>query len=205
MLNAALDNVKVVRQAYHGIAMVGNHCHVVLKHFTKLTRVLGDRDDELLFNEIFGLFKDITMLMSAPRFLNDQEIDRLEELCFDFGAKFSVDFPERNITRKIHELVFRVPEFVRQFRTLGLLSEQEGESKHAAINAELRSLASVRSRSKKLELVLEKEELRSFTDKSLVQAKSRLCKMCNEKGTKTFLRCSKDGIRCCPTCQKDRF
>ena len=82
MLNAALDNIKVVRQAYHGNVMVGNHCHIVLKHFTMLTRVLGDRDDELLFNEIFGLCKDITMLMSAPRFLNDQEIDRLEELCF---------------------------------------------------------------------------------------------------------------------------
>ena len=80
MLNAALDNIKVVHQAYHGNVMVGNYCHIVLKHFTKLTRVLGDRDDELLFNEIFGLFKDITMLMSAPRFLNDQEIDRLEEL-----------------------------------------------------------------------------------------------------------------------------
>ena len=84
------------------------------------------------------------------------------------------------------------------------MSEQEGESKHAA-NAKLRSLATVRSRSKKLELALQKEELRSFTDKSLVQAKPRLCKMSNETGTKTFLRCSKDGTRCCPTCQKDRF
>ena len=36
-LNKALEEMKVVRQAYHGNVMVGNHCIIVLKKFQALT------------------------------------------------------------------------------------------------------------------------------------------------------------------------
>ena len=144
-------------------------------------------------------------LISSNRFLDEAKINRIDVLCTDFGAKFPIYFPNRNITRKMHELVFTVPNFVKQFRTLGLL-EQEGESKHAAINAELRSLSSVRSHSEKLKLVLEKEELRSFMNKSLIKGKARLCHhACNENAIRTFLRCVKDGTCCCRICEPEKF
>ena len=104
-----------------------------------LTRVLSNRNGEANFNDIFSIFRDIMELISSNRFLDEAEIYRINVLCTDFGAKFPIYFPNRNIIRKIHELVFTVP----NFHTLGLLSEQEGESKHAAINAQLRSLSSV--------------------------------------------------------------
>ena len=44
---------------------------------------------------------------------------------------------------KIHELIFNIPRFVKnKLKTIGMLSEQDGESKHAAVKAE-RSLACV--------------------------------------------------------------
>ena len=39
---------------------------------------------------------------------------------------------------------------MKTYKTIGHLSKQEGESKHAAINAELRSLSSVRNHADRL-------------------------------------------------------
>ena len=66
-----------------------------------------------------------------------------------------------------------MPRFVKAFKTLGFLSEQ-GERKHAAVNAELWSLACVRSHIDRFQLVLEREELHSFVDKRLLKAKVRI-------------------------------
>ena len=87
-------------------------------------------------------------LMMARRFLTKEEINYLCEKCGEIFPKY---FPARNITRKIHKFVFNVPRFVKTYRTIGLLSEQEGESKHAAINAELQSLSSVRNHADRLQ------------------------------------------------------
>ena len=140
----ALENMKVVRQAYHGNVMVGNHCVIVLQRYTELTAVISDQPIHRGFNEVFKLFSDAMTLIMARRFLSNEEVAKLTKLCHRFGEVFPVHFPERNIIRKIHELVFNVPIFVEVHRTIGMLSEQEGESKHASVNAELRSLACVR-------------------------------------------------------------
>ena len=59
-----------------------------------------------------------------------------------------------------------------------MLSEQEGEFKHAAVKAELRSLACVRNHAERIRLVLEREELRSMGDKNVLKAKPWLCERC---------------------------
>ena len=88
-------------------------------------------------------------IISARRFLTNSEIVTLEEHCNMFGCLFPKYFPDRSITRKIHELVFNVPKFAKEHNTVGLLSEQEVESKHASVNAELCSLPCVRSHAEK--------------------------------------------------------
>ena len=67
----------------------------------------------------------------------------------------------------MHEMIFNVPRFVNHWKTIGLLLEQEGESKHAAVNAELRSLACVRNHAERIQLILEREELCSSADKNI--------------------------------------
>ena len=90
------------------------------------------------------------------------------ERCDKFGQKFPIYFTQRNITPKIHELIFNIPLFVQKHKTIWMLSEQEEESKHASINAEITPLANVTNASDRIRLVLEREELRSTLDKKLL-------------------------------------
>ena len=77
--------------------------------FEVLTRVLSNGNDEANFNDIFSIFRDIMELISSNRFLDEAEINRIDVLCTDFGAKFPIYFPNRNITRNIYELVISSP------------------------------------------------------------------------------------------------
>ena len=70
--------------------------------------------------------------------------------------------------------MFNVPRFVEKWGRIEELAEQEGESLHAVVKAELRSLACVRNKAEKMRLVLERTELRSAADKSLIQPTPRL-------------------------------
>ena len=58
--------------------------------------------------------------------------------------------------KKDPQLIFNVPQFVKKHKTIGMLSEQEGESKHAGINAEFCSLACVRNHAEQMRLVVER-------------------------------------------------
>ena len=199
-LNEELEKMHVHRQAYHGNVFVGNHAIIVLENHRSLTKVIEDQAGYDALNKIFDNFNGIVKLMMARRFLTPEEIENLKSLIHEFG----VQFPSfgRSITRKIHELIFTVPRFVTKYKTIGLLSEQEAESKHASVNAELRSLACVRNHAEKLKLVLQREELRSCMNKSLMKPVPRLCSVC----PRTFLRSAPvDGSRHCPKCESDLF
>ena len=68
----------------------------------------------------------------------------------------------------MHEYIYTVPRFVMNHKTLGLLSEEEGESLHAALNMEFRNLMSVKESEFKLYLGLRRHALRSMSDKKLI-------------------------------------
>ena len=178
----------------------------ILRNHTILTEVLDNDEVIERFNDVFHCLHEIMKLVMATRFLDDNEIERVSELCKTFSEVFHRAFPDRSITRKIHELVFNVPRFIKQWRTLGLFSEQEGESKHNAVNRQLRVLACMREPSEKLRLVMEREELRSFADKRVMTKPVRLCQVCLDNGNgRQFLRCTKDGSRKCKKCDPASF
>ena len=205
-LSEKLEAIHVVRQAYHSNAIVGNHCMLILRHHRQLTDVLSDDPDmKAKFDAIFSCFHDIMILASAKRFLDDSEVARVRELCVSFATLFHDVFPDRSITRKIHELIFNVPRFIEQWRTLGLFSEQEGESKHNAVNQQLRVLACMREPSKCLRLVLEREELRGFADKQMMSKPARLCKSCSTPQARHFVRSTREGTKHCPNCEPSFF
>ena len=98
---------------------------------------------------VFSIFSRIgPVLFRKSRFPSQEEIATLEELCNRFGEVFLVFFPDLNITRKMHELIFYVPKFASRFKTIGLMTEEVGESLHASVNRELRNLFSLRYRTK---------------------------------------------------------
>ena len=117
----------------------------------------------------------------AHRFLTEMEIDQLEMSCEKLGVIFPKYFPYRNITRKIHQHIMHVPRFARKHKTIGLLS---------AIKAEHRSLSSVRDQGERIRLAIEREELRSASDKKLIMPKVWLCQKCRPE--RIFLGSGKD-------------
>ena len=141
------------------------------------------------FIELFSLFNMIQpLIFMKQRMLKDEEITLVKDACYKFSALFPLYFPEKNITRNIHEFVFSVPRFINIFKTTALLSEEEGESLHAAVNMELRQLIAVRNPAEKMQLLLKRQELRSKASKNLIRREPRMCKDCKaSKGKKSLL------------------
>ena len=84
-LNEALESIKVVRQAYHGNVMVGNHCIIVLNHYQKLTSVTSSNQElSLKFNAVIWVFM---ILIMARRFLTEEEID-IYAICVKSSEKY---------------------------------------------------------------------------------------------------------------------
>jgi len=174
-LNDTLSIIKGERQAFHGDIFVGNHCKIILAQHKLVCSVL-DKDPLLpKIVQLFGVFSAIQPYLFTKTLLNEADIAFVTEKCWEFGALFPQYFPQENITRKIHELVFDIPEFISKHKTVGRYSDQERESLHNSANQELRRLACVRNNKLKLKLVLESQEMRGKADRSLVVAKARLC------------------------------
>ena len=206
LLSTKLEAINVVRQAYHSNAIVGNHCMSILRNHRQLTDVLDDDPDtKAKFDAVFKCFHEIMILVSAKRFLDDSEVARVRVLCNSFAILIHNVFPDRSITRKMHELIFNVPRFIEQWKTLGLFSEQEGESKHNAVNQQLRVLACMREPSERLRLVLEREELRGFAHKNIIAKPARLCRSCSTPNARHFVRSTRDGTKHCRNCEPSFF
>ena len=194
-LISILDEIKVERQAYHGKAFVGNHCKLILKNHELVCSVLSTSPDlHTKFVDIFSIFAEVQPLLFRKNYLTVVEIARVKYLCNLFGERYPVCFPDETITRKMHELIFDVPRFLENHNTVGLYSEEEGESIHNAINQELRQLCCVRNNAQKLKLLLRRQELRGRADRSLLVPVRRLCQRCLVGGVSTFLRQGKCNI-----------
>ena len=129
-----LDSIKVVRQAYHGDVFIGNHCKIISTNYEKLCSVVSDEPEfHEHISESFWIYSELDKLISAKRFLTDVEILSIKELCMGFG-KFTVNFRNETVARRMHELIFDVPRFLTKHKTLGYLSEEEGEGLHCLIN-----------------------------------------------------------------------
>ena len=76
-------------------------------------------------------------------------------------------FPKENCCGKIYELIFYVPRFLDKHKTLGYLSQEEGESMHHLLIKQLRQYQSVRDEGEKLQLAITNEELLSTAERTL--------------------------------------
>ena len=181
--NRKLEDMKVIRQAYHGNVFVGNHCKLILNTYESLCNVVADKPDfHHKLNTVFGIFSKICpLLFLKSRHLTSDEIASIKQLCNEFGEVFPVFLPECNVPRRLHEVILNVPRFVSEFRMTGITSEEEGRSIHASVNSELCQLFSVREPARKLPLTLKRQELRSKAPKSLLAHAPRLCTFCKDK------------------------
>ena len=63
--------------------------------------------------------------------------------------------------------LFDVPRFLSKHKTIGLFSEEEGESLHKSVNQELKLLSCVRDPLQRLALAFKRQELRGTADRTL--------------------------------------
>ena len=195
-LNDILRSIKVDRQAFHGDIFVGNHCKIILAKHEYVCSVLeGDEIYDKIVH-LLRVFGEIQPLLFTKKFFLKLRFPGYKP---NVGSSiFSRYFPNESVTRKIHELVFDVPEFCSAHKTIGRYAEEEGESLHNSVNQELRRLACVRNDIHKLKLVLKGQELRGKADRSLAVPTPRLCSTCKGQGKKSFLKKGN-----CPNCSQE--
>ena len=169
-----LSELKVDRQVYHGNSFIGNHCKILLSNIDKLLSVLDECPiEQSQFKEILTIFDALMKLCMKKSFLSQDEIDEVGSLCNKFGEKFPLYFPEESILPKMHELIFHIPRFVQAHGSLGLFSEEEGESLHAVFNNYNRQLACVRDSQQRFQLLVENQELSGVIDRTLAKPRPR--------------------------------
>ena len=61
-----LDRNKIIRQAYHGNILIGNHCKIILNNYEKICDVVsnepGFHED---ISECFPIYSELSKLISA--------------------------------------------------------------------------------------------------------------------------------------------
>ena len=177
-LMGVLENLNVERQAFHSNSFVGNHCTTILQNYEALCDVFDDLPTRQKFADVFKVFAEVQPLIRAKRYLNEHEIGEVKRLCYEFGERFPQNFPDSNLTRKMHEHIFHVHAFVEKHRTIGMFSEEEGEALHNLVNQELRQIACVRHVASKYRLLLKRLAILGSADRTCVVPVSRKCMTC---------------------------
>lgn len=174
-----LDDMNVDRQAYHSNAFVGNHCKIILEKFSMFceTLCLVDEDFCKKMMTVMKEFSGAHRLMTAKKMLTGRELTDLKHHCTKFGEIYPLYFPESPcLIRKMHALTFHVPMFAEEHETIGLFSEEEGETIHKIVNQKLRQYSNVRAPSQRNKLIHQDLELSCVTSRESLKTPVRKCR-----------------------------
>ena len=147
---------------------------------------------------IFDLFHRAYRLYTAARILTDAEVTMLEGWCPMVASQLHQHFPEESITPKLHMLAVEIPRFARQFRTVGLFTEQNIESFHAQVNQFGRQYAGVASTLHRYELMFQAAILKCSPQIEAYEPPKRVCPQCSLPIAKTdlsYCQCAKPPTR----------
>ncbi|XP_071509575.1 uncharacterized protein [Diadema antillarum] len=152
-LDEALHEMTIHRQAYYGRTFVGNHAHKCLQpsNVGKLTRkivattervcpgasaVIGEAERVAKrYETLLLLYSRCHSRMNTSRFLEQEEIDELENDIKAYTTFFRANFPSESTPPKLHLLEEHVVPWLRKWgASPGMMGEQGGESVHAQLN-----------------------------------------------------------------------
>jgi hypothetical protein len=149
LLDSTITSLHVKRQRYHGGAFVGNDCIRLLKGANQLAAVLtprqftssdgkqhtiGSNDQSSRVLGLLTRLRDLHQLYSAARPLCRHEVAALQRKAYEYGNWYPVNFPDQTITPKMHVMIYHMPELAQLYHTVGMFSEQAGESIHTVFN-----------------------------------------------------------------------
>jgi hypothetical protein len=102
------------------------------------------------YETVMTVLNKMSRLMRTTRDLTDQETRLLSQLGLQFGAAWHAAFPE-SYSPKVHMLAHHLVDVVKKYGSIGRLSEEGMEAKHALRNLALRSVWAVREPVKRQE------------------------------------------------------
>jgi hypothetical protein len=134
---------------YHGGTFVGNDCVRLLNHHAAISQSLGKRDILLpdgskksfgnstqaqTSNTLLSKLHQLDCLFTLPRPLCRHEVAIYCMRAYSFGNWFPVHFPTQHITPKMHVMIYHMTRCAQHYHTIGMFSEQAGESIHNVFN-----------------------------------------------------------------------
>ena len=151
-------------QIYHVGTMIGNHCDIYLDNYESLTIYISDENSRLFFNNYFSIIKQIIRKCQAKHWLSEEDIELVTQLCMELGQQWPKLY--KSITTKVDDIINHLPRFIKEFKTLGFLSEEDTESLNIDMNVILRPLSCIRSKHLKLKLGLKRLASKKSHDES---------------------------------------
>jgi hypothetical protein len=128
---------------------------------------------------LFQCYATVYWYITVTRILTVQESEFCTEKCHQFMREFRAVFPNERVTPKMHFLSVEIPRFLRQFRTVGLLSEQNVESFHAHVNRLRRQYATVYAPHARYKLIFQAAALAFSPQIAAYQPPQRVCPRCH--------------------------
>ena len=171
-LDSVLEKHKICKQAYHGRAFIGSHCHKYMQSqainslcdsvVTETEELVTEQQLRHRVGEICSKFKDLNTLygrihskISHARPVNKEDINFLNEDIKSYMTFYRKTFTETRITPKQHLLEYHCVPFMERFGFgLGLHGEQGGEEIHAVINQRKRRAWGMKSNKERLRVMM---------------------------------------------------
>ena len=154
LFDQLLKKFNIHEQSQHGGTLIGNHCDILLDNYEIYCQTLPKQEDKDFFMDYFKVLKFIIRKCSAKRWLSESEIKEVEHYCHRFGELW----PKltKTITLKADDIIYHIPKFLKQWKTIGMFSEEDTESLHRECNNILRPLYSMKNKGEKLYLGLKR-------------------------------------------------
>ena len=125
------------------IVFIGNHCKIILKNYEKLCDVVSNEPEfHKHISECFRIYSELNKLISAKRFLTETN-KHCQNIVHGVWKFYKILSKWIYFSKSSNGLIFDVPRFLAKHKTLGYLSEEEGESVHYSINKQLQQYQSV--------------------------------------------------------------
>ena len=139
------------------------------ENFTKIANILCLREiggstygSHKLKQKILTVFKKLAQcyeLYGPSRELCQHEVEILCIRCYSYGNWFPVNFPEAQLKRKFHILVFHVPEKARLADTVGMEADHVAEFIQPVCVRYERAAATIQNIEQKMKYIVQATEL----------------------------------------------
>ena len=183
-LKESMKIMKINPAIYHGGDFEGKAIQKMLdcardKSFTILQCVSDQAELFEKFQRALTTLHEVSDLFKSKiEYFDDEEVEIVKTLCENWGKNWPIDFPNLNITPKGHDLVWVLPEVLRQLRSFYMFYkvEEKGESIHAELNSIQRKIWCIRDPAERLWKYIERYELKNTLETDLVLPYNRFNK-----------------------------